>query len=85
MGREHPGPSRAIGETTYGWRRTSILAALINAVVLLVTMGGDRLGGGPALRHPATVAGETVILVAAVGIVINGATALLSWPAARAT
>jgi cobalt-zinc-cadmium efflux system protein len=28
------------GRHTYGWRRSSILAALINAVVLLVTMGG---------------------------------------------
>jgi len=62
---------------TYGWRKSSILAALMNAIILLVVMGGIA---GEAIRRfnaPSTVAGNTIIMVAAVGVVINTATALL--------
>ena len=67
-------PSR---RRTYGWQRSSILTALINAVLLLVTMGG--IAWEAVRRFGATdkVEGKTVIWVAAVGILINGATALL--------
>jgi cobalt-zinc-cadmium efflux system protein len=62
---------------TYGLRRTSIFAALINAVVLLVVTGAV---GWEAIRRfgdPAAVAGTTVVWVAAVGILVNGITAAL--------
>ena len=62
---------------TYGLRGASILAALANAVLLLVTMGGVAWEAIVRLRQPAEVQGRTVIWVAAVGIVINGASALL--------
>lgn len=62
---------------TYGWRRSSILAALINAVVLLVVVGGITVEAIRRLAQPEEVAGGTVMAVAAIGIVINGATALL--------
>jgi cobalt-zinc-cadmium efflux system protein len=62
---------------TYGWRRSSILAALINAVLLLVVVGGITLEAIRRLAHPEEVAGGTVMAVAAIGIVINTATALL--------
>jgi cobalt-zinc-cadmium efflux system protein len=62
---------------TYGYRRASILAALANAGLLLVVVGGIAVEALDRLRAPAEVAGATVLWVAAVGIVINGATALL--------
>ena len=57
---------------TYGLRRTSILAALINALVLLVAVGAIALEAILRFGHP-----ESVIWVASVGIVINGFTAWL--------
>lgn len=62
---------------TYGWRRSSILAALINATLLLVAVGAISLEAVQRLRDPAPVASETVIWVAAIGIIINTATALM--------
>ncbi|HSP45824.1 MAG TPA: cation diffusion facilitator family transporter, partial [Chthoniobacterales bacterium] len=62
---------------TYGWRRSSILAALINAVILLVVVGGITVEAVRRFAHPENVAGGTVMAVAAIGIVINTATALL--------
>ena len=62
---------------TYGLRSTSILAALINAVLLLVVTGGIAWEAVLRFRHPTEVAGMTVIVVAAFGVVINLATALL--------
>jgi cobalt-zinc-cadmium efflux system protein len=62
---------------TYGWRKSSILAALMNAILLLVAMGGIA---GEAIRRfntPSPVAGATIIIVSAIGVVINTATALL--------
>ena len=62
---------------TYGWRRSSILAALINAVVLLVVVGGITVEAIRRFAHPNEVAGGTVMAVAAIGIVINTISALL--------
>ncbi len=62
---------------TYGLRSSSILAALINAVLLLVAAGAIMLEAVQRLINPEPVASLTVIVVAAVGIVINGITAWL--------
>jgi len=62
---------------TYGYRRASILAALANAGLLLLGVGAIVVEAIDRLRAPAPVAGTTVIWVAALGILINGATALL--------
>jgi cobalt-zinc-cadmium efflux system protein len=62
---------------TYGWRRTSIMAALLNAVVLLVTVGALTWEALRRLAHPHVIDPKTVMLVAAVGVLINGATAWL--------
>ena len=62
---------------TYGWRRSSILAALVNAVILLVAVGAITVEAIRRFAHPQEVAGGTVMIVAAIGIVINTATALL--------
>ncbi len=62
---------------TYGLRRSSILAALINGVVLLVAMGGIATEAIQRFTNPTTISGTTVIVVALIGVVINTATALM--------
>lgn len=62
---------------TFGFRGSSILAALFNAVLLLVAVGLIALEAIQRIVYPAPVAGGTIIVVAAIGIVINGATAML--------
>jgi len=62
---------------TYGLRGSSILAALFNAMFLLVAVGAIGLEAMQRLFRPEPVAEMTMIVVAAIGIVINGATALL--------
>jgi len=64
-------------ERTYGFRRSSILAALINAAVLLISVGAIAWEAIGRLHTPDAVEGKTVIWVAALGILINGATALM--------
>ena len=62
---------------TYGWGRSSILAALLNATILLIGVGAIGVEAVHRLLAPEPVREGTVILVAAAGILINGATALL--------
>jgi cobalt-zinc-cadmium efflux system protein len=62
---------------TYGLRRSSILVALLNAILLLLAMGGITWETLQRLNHPEPVAGGTVIGVAAAGILINTITALM--------
>lgn len=65
------------GTFTYGLGRSSILAALFNAVLLLAAIGALGWEAVRRLAAPTPVATGIVMAVAAVGIVINGATALL--------
>ncbi|MBX3563780.1 MAG: cation transporter [Sphingomonas sp.] len=62
---------------TYGLRGSSILAALTNAVLLLVAVGAILLETIQRFSEPATVPGGTVMLVAGAGIVVNLSTALM--------
>lgn len=62
---------------TYGLRSTSILAALANAMFLLVACGAIAWEAIQRFSQPPVVAGLTVTLVATVGIVINGLSAWL--------
>jgi cobalt-zinc-cadmium efflux system protein len=68
---------RPTARYTYGWRRASILAALVNAVILLVALGGITWEALRRFGDPQPVDSLTLIAVAAVGIVINLGTALL--------
>jgi cobalt-zinc-cadmium efflux system protein len=62
---------------TYGLKKASILAALVNALFLLVAVGGIGAEAIRRLFHPSTTEGGVVSIVAAVGIAVNGITALL--------
>ena len=73
----HLGKSLPTKRRTYGLRRSSILAALTNAIVLLVIVGGIVWEAIGRIAHPEVVAGNTVIWIAAAGVVINSISALL--------
>jgi cobalt-zinc-cadmium efflux system protein len=62
---------------TYGLRGSSILAALFNAIFLLLTVGAISWEAIQRFSDPEPVAGKTVMIVAAIGIAINGITAWL--------
>jgi cobalt-zinc-cadmium efflux system protein len=62
---------------TYGFRGSSILAALTNSVLLLVAVGAIGWEAIQRFADPPAVPGQVVMLVAAIGIVVNLGTALL--------
>jgi len=62
---------------TYGLRSSSILAALFNALLLLVAVGGIAWESVSRLIEPAPVGAFTVMIVAGIGIIVNGFTAFL--------
>lgn len=62
---------------TYGWRSSSILAALFNALLLLAAIGGIAWEAIRRFTAPEPLGGATVMAVAAVGVAVNTATALL--------
>ena len=68
---------RPTGRFTYGLRSSSILAALANAMLLLVVSGAILWEAILRLFRPEAVASETIIWVAAAGILVNTATALM--------
>jgi cobalt-zinc-cadmium efflux system protein len=72
LGRKRPG-----GQFTYGLGRSTVLAALANAVLLLLACGAIGWEAAARLSSPPQVAGGIVMIVAAVGIVLNGICAWL--------
>ena len=62
---------------TYGFKSSSILAALVNAALLLIAIGAIAVESFRRLLAPEPVPGATVMVVAAIGIVVNTITALL--------
>ncbi|MGN6628192.1 MAG: cation diffusion facilitator family transporter [Tepidisphaeraceae bacterium] len=72
LGKRRPSERR-----TYGLRRSSILAALANALILLIAVGGIAWEAVRRLADPEPVATITVMVVAGIGILVNGITAAL--------
>lgn len=62
---------------TYGYRKTTILTALLNGMLLVLSIGAIAYESIRRLFHPEPLPGGTIALVAGIGIVINGVTALL--------
>ena len=62
---------------TYGLKKAPILAALFNSLFLMVAVGAIGAEAVRRLFHPSPTNGETVMVVAAIGILVNGLTALL--------
>lgn len=68
---------QASGRHTYGWKRSSILAALGNAIFLLVSVGVIAWEAVRRFRNPQALSASTMIWVSAAGILVNGITALM--------
>jgi cobalt-zinc-cadmium efflux system protein len=62
---------------TYGYRKSTVLASLTNAVILLITIGAILWESISRFRHPEPVAGGSVAWVAGIGILVNTVSALL--------
>jgi cobalt-zinc-cadmium efflux system protein len=62
---------------TYGYKKTTILVALLNAAILLVSIGAIGYEALHRLIHPEPLPGKIISIVAGIGIVINAVTALL--------
>lgn len=62
---------------TYGLRGSSILAAIANGLVLMVAVGAITLEAFQRFNDPPPVPGVTVMIVAGIGILVNGATAMM--------
>jgi cobalt-zinc-cadmium efflux system protein len=71
------GRSAPNGRYTYGLRSSSILAALANALLLMVACGAIAWEAVHRFSNPAPVAGITVSVVAALGVAVNGFSAWL--------
>lgn len=71
------GKKAANARYTYGFRRASILASLFSALLLLFALGGITWEALQRLQQPQVVASGIIIWVAAIGFIINTATALL--------
>lgn len=65
------------GRYTYGLRSSSILAALLNALLLMMACGAIGWEAAHRFANPAPVAGTTVAVVAAIGVAVNGFSAWL--------
>src|SRR5690554_6248158 len=76
-GAAHMTARPASSRYTYGYKSSSILAALANAGLLLIALGAILFETIDRLFDPAPVEGWTMIAVAGVGILINGGTALM--------
>src|SRR5450432_3299439 len=68
---------------TYGYRRAGVLAALVNALSLVVVSGFIFFEAFRRIQHPEQVHARVMIGVAAAGVVMNGVIALLLWRSSR--
>jgi cobalt-zinc-cadmium efflux system protein len=67
----------ATEKRTYGLRKVTIMASLTSAILLFIALGGITWEAIGRFAHPKPVAGMVIMVVAAIGVVINTATALL--------
>lgn len=65
------------GNYTYGFQKSTILAAFVNASILLIAIGAISVEAVYRFGNPEPLQGKTIAWVAFIGIVINGYTALL--------
>ena len=69
--------SKATEKYTYGYRKSSILISLLNAVILLVSIGAIGYEAIFRFAHPQPLPGITIAIIAAIGIVVNGVSAFM--------
>ncbi len=69
----------ATDRKTFGYQRAGVLAAFVNAVTLMVLAAWIAISAIGRLYHPVTVVPQMMMVVAAAGVVMNGAIAGLLW------
>jgi cobalt-zinc-cadmium efflux system protein len=69
--------SKSTERYTYGYRKSSILISLLNAVLLLISIGAIAYEATLRFKYPQPLPGKTIAVIAAIGIVINGASAFM--------
>ena len=62
---------------TYGYKKSTILVSLVNAIVLLIAIGAILIESLYKIRHPEPISGAAVSWTAGIGILVNGITAWL--------
>ncbi|HLF32196.1 MAG TPA: cation diffusion facilitator family transporter, partial [Xanthomonadales bacterium] len=67
---------RPSARRTYGYSRATILASLFSGLLLMGAVGAIGWEAMHRLLEPAAPAGKTIMIVAAIGVVINSVTAL---------
>ena len=71
--------TKATERYTYGYKKASILISLFNAFVLLVSIGAIGYQAVLRFSNPEALPGETIAVVAVIGIIINGVSALMFY------
>jgi cobalt-zinc-cadmium efflux system protein len=69
--------SKATEKFTYGYRKASILISLLNAVVLLISIGAIGYEAIFRFKNPEPIPGKVIAIIAVVGIIINGVSAMM--------
>lgn len=76
-GATHLAGKAASSKKTYGYKKTTILASLLNGIILMIAVGAIAFEAITRFSNPLPVPGTTIIIVASIGVVINTITALL--------
>jgi len=69
--------SKSTEKYTYGYRKASILISLLNAVILLISIGAIAYEAAFRFKYPQPLPGTTIAVIAAIGIFINGISAFM--------
>jgi len=69
--------SKASEKYTYGYRKASILISLLNAVILLISIGAIGYEATFRFKYPQELPGKTIALIATIGIFLNGVFAFM--------
>ena len=68
---------KATDKFTYGYKKSTILVSVVNAIILLIAIGAVGYEAIYRLKHPEPIVERTVIIVACIGIIINAVSAWL--------
>ena len=68
---------------TYGLRKTTILASMINGLIIIAAAGLIAWDAIQKFQNPAEISGNIVMIVAAIGLVVNTGTAFLFWKGSK--
>lgn len=68
---------KASPKYTYGYKKSTVLVSLLNAVILLIAVGAILIESLEKIKNPRPVEGSAIAWVAGIGVFINAFTAML--------